>query len=115
MGRREREELMELNSHLDSQIRDLQTQRIAYEREIIQSEALAKELKAKSVECALHLDLRAANLAESAKAFVSQFGGRGAAPKVAPSAVERSERKLELKLLTQVRKFDTRHVKSLLC
>ena len=101
---------MERNAELDASIKALQAKKAEYQRDILESESVAKELKETSVQCARQLDLQHATLAESARAFVSQYGDREnhrgvdsrASARAALNGVERSERKLELKLLTRV-------------
>ena len=104
------EALRERKAVLDAQYRELKLRRSEYEKIILESEAVAKELNAKAQECARHRDIQNAQLAESAKAFVARYARvlrrrRSGESSAAASAVERSERKLELKLNMRVRGF----------
>jgi hypothetical protein len=105
---RDPESLLELLAKLQSEARGLEKQRRGFSAEIAESEALSRQLQAKALECARTRDINEAIRLDEAKALVAKLlinasaaGTRPNRNAVPLSAVQRSERKLELTLQVQ--------------
>lgn len=103
------ESLLERLAELQAEARGLEKQRRGFSAEIAESEALSRQLQAKALECARTRDVNDAIRADQAKAFVAKLLDNASAAGTRPnrgcavtlSAVQRSERKLELTLQVQ--------------